>query len=97
MCIRDSTGQIPNSMQTDSFPPLTRDTIRLPSTLKRTGQNNEVKDDESYMKGQSAISYDDLAKPEAPTSKSPWPTIIVSILILLAVGGACLLYTSRCV
>jgi pSer/pThr/pTyr-binding forkhead associated (FHA) protein len=84
-----ATGEMPNSIQADTSPPLTRDTIRLPSTLKRTGQNNEVKDDESYMKGQSAISYDDLAKPETPKSKSPWPTIIVSILILLAVGGAC--------
>jgi pSer/pThr/pTyr-binding forkhead associated (FHA) protein len=82
------TTQLPDPLNADSSSPLTHDTIRLPSTQKRQAPDQEVKDDQSFMKGQSAISYDNLAKPEIPKPKSPWPTLIISIVILLVAGGA---------
>lgn len=73
----------------ESSHPLTRDTVKLPTSRKRNAQDQEEKDDRSFMKGESAISYENLPKPEVVKHKSPWPTLIISVVILLLAGAAC--------
>ena len=53
-------------------------TIKIPKPSARPGQGGKVKDDSVYVKGESAISYHDLPKPE-PRKKTS---------ILMIVGSA---------
>jgi len=79
---QDSTPESGDSL-------LHHSTVKLPSTMARRPKSVKLLDDSAYMKGESAISYQDLEKPEVPKEKSPWPLIIASVVILLLVGGAC--------
>jgi pSer/pThr/pTyr-binding forkhead associated (FHA) protein len=47
-----------------------------------------VKDDNAYVKGESAINYTDLAKPATGKTSSLWLFIII-LLVLAIIGGAC--------
>ena len=47
-----------------------------------------VKDDNAYVKGESAINYTDLAKPATGKKSSLWLFIII-LLVLAIIGGAC--------
>jgi len=69
-----------------SVPLMAHQTVKLPV---RNPQSAPVRDDSSFVKGESPISYDNLPKPEVPADKSPWPIIITSVVILLLIGGAC--------
>jgi len=64
-----------------------RTTAKLPqrSTMEAS---REVKDDSVFVKGQSAISYENLAKPEVAKSKKPLIILIVVVILILALLGA---------
>jgi pSer/pThr/pTyr-binding forkhead associated (FHA) protein len=68
---------------------------KLPSTTprppKESQQPKEVKDDSIYVKGESAINYSDLARPELEKKRSAWPFIIAFILLAI-IGDACYYY-----
>ena len=71
---------------------LFRGTTKLPphksSGLSSTQALN-IKDDSAYVKGQSAISYQDLAQPEPEKQQNPWVKVIIAVVILLIiVAGA---------
>jgi hypothetical protein len=63
-------------------------TVKLPSAVPRPSQDGKAKDDSVYMKGESAISYDDLAKPELKKKKSVW-LVVVALVVLAIIGAAC--------
>lgn len=63
-------------------------TLKLPSAPVRAKPAGQVKDDSTFVKGESAISYDTLAKPE---EKKPKPVVLYVIIfvVLAAIAGAC--------
>jgi pSer/pThr/pTyr-binding forkhead associated (FHA) protein len=63
-------------------------TAKLPSAVPRPAKNSMVKDDTVYVKGESAINYDDLAKPELKKKNTPL-LVIVAVVVLAIIGGAC--------
>jgi pSer/pThr/pTyr-binding forkhead associated (FHA) protein len=65
-------------------------TAKLPSAPVRTPAGN-AKDDSAYVKGESAISYQDLAKPVIKKKKKLW-LFIAGALVLLILAGACYYY-----
>ena len=66
-----------------------RGTTKLPMRPTASSPEATVKSDSVYVKGHSAINYEDLAKPEPPGKSGPWPKIIGGVLVLvLIVGGA---------
>ena len=63
-------------------------TEKLPSAPVRPSPGGKTKDDSVYVKGESAINYSDLAKPE--TKKKSRALLFIVIFVLLAlVGAAC--------
>jgi len=63
-------------------------TVKMPTTVPRPASKaGKTKDDSAYVKGESAISYDDLAKP-APAKSKGMLLIIVIVLVGLAIAGA---------
>jgi pSer/pThr/pTyr-binding forkhead associated (FHA) protein len=65
-----------------------RGTTKLPMRPNGSPQADPAKNDSVYVKGQSAINYEDLAKPEVVKEK-PWLKIIGGVLLLLViVAGA---------
>ncbi len=76
-----------DQLKLEASRPITHDTVRLPDSIKRR-QTQTLKDDRSFVKGESAISYENLAKPERAPTRSPWPNIVISAVILLILGGA---------
>jgi pSer/pThr/pTyr-binding forkhead associated (FHA) protein len=63
-------------------------TTKLPSAVPRPSKDGKTKDDSVYMKGESAINYDDLAKPELKKKKGAW-LFIIALGVLAIIGGAC--------
>jgi pSer/pThr/pTyr-binding forkhead associated (FHA) protein len=63
-------------------------TERLPHVPARTAPPGKSKDDAAYVKGESAISYQDLAKPPSEKKKSGYVLIIVFVILALAGGAA---------
>ncbi|HEV3271952.1 MAG TPA: DUF4388 domain-containing protein [Candidatus Methylacidiphilales bacterium] len=65
-------------------------TLKLPSAPirpRKDAAGKEIKDDSVYVKGESAISYTDLAKPEVEKKKGR--VILIMVLVILALlGGA---------
>ena len=61
-------------------------TMKLPSTVARANKQGKLKDDSVYVKGESAINYDDLAKPVAKKSRTG--LIVTLVVIVLLAGGA---------
>jgi pSer/pThr/pTyr-binding forkhead associated (FHA) protein len=66
-------------------------TTKLPMRPFTPSQPDAVKDDSLYVKGQSAINYEDLAKPEVVKEK-PWLKITGGILLLLVIVGVAYYY-----
>ncbi len=65
--------------------PLTRETVKLPARLMKNPEGASATDDSAYVKGQSAISYENLAKPEEPKgSSSIMPTLLMVIGLTIA-------------
>jgi pSer/pThr/pTyr-binding forkhead associated (FHA) protein len=62
-------------------------TLKLPSAVPRAAKPGKTKDDSVYVKGESAISYDDLAKPEQKKKSKAVLIIVVLVLLALAGGG----------
>jgi len=73
-------------------PTYARGTTKLPFRPSSSSQADAVKSDSVYVKGQSAISYEDLAKPELPRESGPWPKIIGGVVVLLLIVGAAYYY-----
>jgi hypothetical protein len=67
---------------------LSYQTMKLPLARSRPAKEGEVKDDSAYVKGESAINYDDLAKPELKEKRSLW-LYVVALLVLAVIGWAC--------
>jgi pSer/pThr/pTyr-binding forkhead associated (FHA) protein len=63
-------------------------TEKLPSAPARTSSGGQAKDDSAYVKGESAISYSDLAKPEIRKKNRALVVVIVLIVLALAGGAA---------
>jgi hypothetical protein len=63
-------------------------TVKLPSAAPRQPRAVKIKDDSVYVKGESAISYDDLARP-AQKKKSMIGLIIIALVSLAIIGGVC--------
>jgi len=62
-------------------------TVKLPSSVPRpVPRVAKIKDDSVYVKGESAISYDDLAKPVAK-KKSILQLVIVALIVLAIIAG----------
>jgi pSer/pThr/pTyr-binding forkhead associated (FHA) protein len=62
-------------------------TAKIPSMTPRTAEAGQAKDDSAYVKGESAISYNDLAKP-AMEKKSYVILIVAAVVVLLLLGAA---------
>jgi pSer/pThr/pTyr-binding forkhead associated (FHA) protein len=64
-------------------------THKLPTAIPRPipKAGGKAKDDSVYVKGESAISYTDLAKPEEKKSSGALP-IILAVLVVLVLAGA---------
>jgi pSer/pThr/pTyr-binding forkhead associated (FHA) protein len=64
-------------------------TVKLPTRAPAEPPVEEIKDDAAFVKGESAISYQKLPKPEVPSKGKPWVLIIVGTIVLLTVlcGG----------
>jgi pSer/pThr/pTyr-binding forkhead associated (FHA) protein len=63
-------------------------TLKLPSAVPRIAKPGKAKDDSVYVKGESAISYQDLAKPDVKKTNRVM-TIVIALVVLAIVGGAC--------
>jgi pSer/pThr/pTyr-binding forkhead associated (FHA) protein len=63
-------------------------TLKLPQMRPRPVKEGEVKDDSVYVKGESAINYGDLAKPEPEKKTTVW-LFVLGVVALAIIGGAC--------
>jgi pSer/pThr/pTyr-binding forkhead associated (FHA) protein len=62
-------------------------TVKIPTMATRPSKPGKAKDDSVYVKGESAISYSDLAQPEKK-KKSKAVLLLVIALLLVLVGAA---------
>jgi pSer/pThr/pTyr-binding forkhead associated (FHA) protein len=64
-------------------------TAKLPNAPVRAPKSGSVKDDSAYVKGESAVSFDSIAQPEAK-KKNPFVLygVIAAVVVVLA-AGAC--------
>jgi pSer/pThr/pTyr-binding forkhead associated (FHA) protein len=70
-------------------PNLGNTTIKLPNRAPRTDPAPRMLDNEAFVKGTSAISYDQLAPPEESKKAPPWALIIGgTVVLLLVLAGA---------
>jgi len=68
-----------------------RGTVKLPLSGEGPGNRSSGaagQNDSAYVKGQSAINYEDLAPPAEPPKKSHAMLIVIVIVVLLVAGGA---------
>lgn len=72
--------------------PLTFATVRLPDAQSKRPRPGAVPDDNAFVKGQSAISYDNLPKPEDAPASTPWLMIILGTLVILGLLAAAYYY-----
>jgi len=91
--LRSNTAPVPNpesSLREVTAKPVSamfaHTTVKLPGARNSDAPAPKTKDDSAYVKGVSAISYHDLAKPEVHEKKTPW--MIVFIVVVLVLGGA---------
>lgn len=68
-----------------------KSTIKLPQAVSRA-KPEEIKGNTAFLKGESAISYDNLPKPEDPAKAHSLLLIIGAVIIVLAVAGGCYYY-----
>jgi pSer/pThr/pTyr-binding forkhead associated (FHA) protein len=69
-----------------------RSTIKLPQARTVAPEPEVVKDDSVFVKGESAISYGNLAKPEVPSSGRSFLFVIAGAIVILALLGGCYYY-----
>ncbi|HEY0257425.1 MAG TPA: FHA domain-containing protein, partial [Candidatus Methylacidiphilales bacterium] len=94
------TNPLPLSRSETSLQPVqatsqagfTRGTTKLPLRPNGTSQSEAAKNDSVYVKGQSAISYEDLAKPEPEKKSGLGMKIIIGIIVLLLIAGGAYYY-----
>jgi len=63
-------------------------TLKLPSAPIRAPKAVTIKDDSTYVKGESAISYDNLAKPEMK-KKNNLLLYVIGGVVLAAICAVC--------
>jgi hypothetical protein len=78
------TGQLKTQASSGT---LSYQTMKLSLPI-RTPRSAPVKDDSVYVKGESAINYDDLAKPEVKHTQGTW-LFVVALVVLAIIVGAC--------
>jgi pSer/pThr/pTyr-binding forkhead associated (FHA) protein len=78
------TGQLKKQGSTGA---LYYQTVKLPSSVAKPAPDGTAKDDSAYVKGESAISYNDLAKPEVK-KKNPQMLIIGGLVVLVVLAVA---------
>jgi len=61
--------------------------LKLPSARPRPANLGKAKDNSVYVKGESPINYDDLAKPEVKQKKHLW-LYVAALVVLAIIGGA---------
>ena len=84
--LKRTTGELKTQASTGA---IFYQTVKIPAAPSKPVREGKAKDDSVYVKGESAISYDDLAKP--PTAKrKPLGLIIgVVVVVLLIVAAVC--------
>jgi pSer/pThr/pTyr-binding forkhead associated (FHA) protein len=83
--LKKQTGHLKTQASTGA---LYYQTEKIPAVVPRPNKQNNVKDDSVFVKGESAISYDNLAKPEAK-KKNKIGLFIAAFVVLVLIGGAC--------
>ena len=99
------TGSLPRFSEEQitsilSRPAGTLGTIKLPTGRPaNAGQRREnvsgeepVQNDSAFVKGKSAISYENIPKPEEQAGKSPLVLILAVIVVIVALGGGAWFY-----
>jgi pSer/pThr/pTyr-binding forkhead associated (FHA) protein len=82
-------GQETGALKTQSVSgALYYQTAKIPSVTARPAKDGKVKDDSVYVKGESAISYDDLAKPELKKKKGIG-LFVFAFVVVVIIGAAC--------
>jgi pSer/pThr/pTyr-binding forkhead associated (FHA) protein len=92
--LRSNTGAVVPAQRTSepmqavsTIPIVAHTTVKLPGARPRDNAPQTARDDTAYVKGVSAINYQDLAKPETVNEKKiPWALIITAV-VTLAVAG----------
>jgi pSer/pThr/pTyr-binding forkhead associated (FHA) protein len=67
---------------------LSGNTVKLPQARTRAATDPQNPDDSDFVKGMSAISYDNLAKPERPKHTTPWVFVLIGVVVMLAILAA---------
>jgi pSer/pThr/pTyr-binding forkhead associated (FHA) protein len=83
--LRQESGHLKTQAASGTF---SYQTMKLPFARPRPSKEVEVKDDSVYVKGESAINYSDLAKPEFKQWKDV-RLLVVALVVLAIIGGAC--------
>jgi pSer/pThr/pTyr-binding forkhead associated (FHA) protein len=86
---REPMGQLKTQADTGTIYFQTSRLPDVPARSRGDGKARDAKEDSAYVKGESAISYDDLPKPEVKKSSLLKVIIIVLIALLPVVAGAC--------
>jgi pSer/pThr/pTyr-binding forkhead associated (FHA) protein len=80
--LQQQTGQLKTQASSGA---LYYQTLKLPTARPRVAQAGKVKDDSVYVKGESPINYNDLAKP--PLAKKSRALLVTVVLVVLAIAG----------
>ena len=83
--LQETTGYLKTQASSGS---LFYQTVKLPSARPRPAIIGHVKDDSAYVKGESAINYNDLEKPELKEKKYLW-LVIAACVALAIIGVVC--------
>ena len=84
--LQQETGQLKTQASSGA---LYYQTTKLPTSSSRPSKDSTLKDDSAYVKGESAISYDNLAKPEGEKKPNAWPYIIGFVVLVVIGLAAC--------
>jgi Domain of unknown function (DUF4388)/FHA domain len=82
--ILKATGELKTQASTGT---IFYQTVKIPAAPPRPVREGKVKDDSVFVKGESAISYDNLAKPVNGKKKSSGVIIAVVVVVLVIVAA----------
>jgi pSer/pThr/pTyr-binding forkhead associated (FHA) protein len=87
--LSSTNSSAPVETKKNSQPILSGSTVRLPDYAQNRTGPLPVIDDNAFVKGHSAISYDNLAKPTVKAKSARWVVVMFGALLILgAIGGA---------
>lgn len=79
-------SELPVEVKSPDLSILSRSTAKLPKA--RPLPEQEAPTDAAFVTGVSAISYENIAKPEEPAKKISWMPILIGIVVLAAIAAA---------